>query len=134
MVAYAEDAVDYARDAFGFELDFTPGSIEYVELMADQLYVPRPMRLLRILRIGPSGEDKARMCKMLGGYVGEVYRRVKGGDWAINPELGVLGVQKGDSWVFPPTKVHKRLTNGAEDNLLSYFHVVSAPSFPDGLA
>ena len=50
--------------------------------------------------------------------------RTKGGDWGINHEFQALGVSQGENWIFPPAKVHKRLTNGAEDNLWSYFNVL----------
>lgn len=126
MFAYAEDTVDFARANFGIELDFTVDSLEHVEYMAAQLYQTKPKNLLsKIFRKGPTEEEIQQMCKMLGGYVGEIYRKVNGGDWAINQEFQAIGVQCGESWVFPPAKVHKRLTNGSEDNLMSYFRVVS---------
>lgn len=135
MSAYAEDAVDFARANFGIELDFSPASVEQVETIADQLYQSRPKGFLsKVFRKGPSEEEIQQICKMLGGYVGEIYRRVKGGDWALNQEFQAIGVVAGESWVFPPAKVHKRLTNGSEDNLLSYFRVVSEQSFPHNLA
>lgn len=135
MSAYAEDAVDFARANFGIELDFSTASVEHVESIADRLYQSRPKGFLsKIFRKGPSDEEIQQLCKMLGGYVGEIYRRVKGGDWAINQEFQAIGVLVGESWVFPPAKVHKRLMNGPEDNLLSYFRVISEQSFPHDLA
>jgi hypothetical protein len=126
MFAYAEDAVDFAHTNFGIELDFTRSSLEHVEHIAGQLYQTRPKGILsKVFHKGPSEEEIQQVCKMLGGYIGEIYRKVKGGDWAINQEFQAIGILFGESWVFPPSKVNKRLTNGSEDNLVSYFQVIS---------
>lgn len=125
MAAYAEDAVDFARTKFGISLDYAAASIEQVEFIAEQLAQARPKGFIgKLLRKAPSDEEVQTVCKMLGGYIGEVYRRAKGGDWGINQEFQALGVSQGENWVFPPAKVHKRLINGAEDNLWSYFSVL----------
>ncbi len=125
MAAYAEDAADFAKGKFGVDLDFSCESVEKVEEIASQLYQARPRGfLIKLFRSGPSDEEIEQVCKMLGGYIGEVYRRIKGGDWAVHPDFNALGVQRGEAWIFPPAKVHKRLSNGAEDNLWSYFRVV----------
>ena len=125
MSAYSEDAVDFAKQNFDVALDFSDVSIEQVEAIADRLYQTIPHGFMaKLFRKGPSEEELEQICKMLGGYIGEVFRRAKGGDWAINPEFNVLGVQRDKAWIFPPSKVHKRLSNGAEDNLWSYFRVL----------
>lgn len=118
MMAYAEDAVDFAFSKFGVSLDYANDSIRDVESIAEKLFQTRPKGFLgKLLRRGPSDDEVQMVCKMLGGYIGEIYRRSKGGDWAINDELQALGINHGESWVFPPSKVYKRLTNGTEDNL-----------------
>jgi len=126
MTAYAEDAVDFASRTFGVFLDYTPESIQQVEAMAERLRDPRPGGFIgKLLRKALTDEEVQVVCKMLGGYIGEVYRRSKGGEWAINEEYRAIGVLLGKTWIFPPAKVHKRLANGAEDNLWSYFQVIS---------
>lgn len=126
MTAYAEDAVDFASRNFGVSLDYTPESIQQVEAMAERLRNAWPKGFIeKIFSKGPTDDDVQVVCKMLGGYIGEVYRRSKGGEWAINEEYRAIGVILGKTWMFPPAKVHKRLTNGAEDNLWSYFKVMS---------
>ncbi|NQD36092.1 hypothetical protein HPT27_03585 [Permianibacter sp. IMCC34836] len=125
MVAYAEDAVDFARNNFGVSLDYTAESVEKIEVMANRLFQAKPKGFLgKFIRKGPSEEEIQTVCKMLGGYIGEVYRRTKGGEWAINQEYQTIGLTSGEAWIFPPAKVHKRLTNGTEDNLQSYFRVI----------
>jgi hypothetical protein len=125
MSAYAEDALDFARNNFGVSLDYTNESVRQVEAMAEALVEARPKNFIsKLFRKGPSDEEVQTVCKMLGGYIGEVYRRSKGGDWGINEQFQALGVFQGENWIFPPSKVHKRLTNGPEDNLWSYFSVL----------
>ena len=98
MSAYSEDAVDFARQNFGVALDFSYASIEQVEAIADRLYRTIPHSFMaKLFRKVPSEADLDQICKMLGGYIGEVFRRAKGGDWAINPEFNVIGVQPGYS-------------------------------------
>ena len=100
-------------------------SISKLEIIAEQLHkTMKPTFISKIFRKGPSNEDVDIVCKMLGGYFGEVYLKSMPGVWEINEEFGVLGIKHQDSWIFPPSKVHKRLINGAEDNLESYFKVV----------
>ncbi len=133
MSAYAEDAVDFAHNNFGITLDYTNESVRHVETMAEKLVQARPKNFVtRLFRKSPSEEELQSVYKMLGGYIGEVYRRAKGGEWAINKEFQALGVKQGESWIFPPAKVHKRLTNGAEDNLWSYFSVLLAEPWEPG--
>ena len=125
MSAYSEDAVDFAKQNFGVDLDFASSSIEQVEQIVEKLYQSRPRGFIaKLTRKGPSEEEIETLCKMLGGYIGQVFRQIKGGDWAIHPDFNAIGVQRGDAWIFPPSKVLKRLNNGSEDNLWSYFRVV----------
>ena len=93
--------------------------------MAEMLIQARPKGIVaKLFRRAPSEAEVQKVCKMLGGYIGEVFRRARGGEWALDQEYQALGLHRGDRWVFPPAKVHKRLTNGAEDNLWSYFNVL----------
>jgi len=125
MSAYAEDAVDFARQRFGISLDYSHASVEQVESIAAKLFQSQPKGFVgKLFHKGPSEEEIQTICKMLGGYIGEVLRRTKGAEWAINQEFSAIGLQNGETWLFPPAKIHKRLANGAEDNLWSYFRVV----------
>jgi len=64
-----------------------------------------------------------------GGYLGEVVRRTAGGEWQYDTELlpGTkticLVLAKGRA--FPPAKVFKRLNNGAEENVWTYFQTLT---------
>ena len=125
MVAYAADAVDFARSNFDVHLDYSDESVQQVESIAGKLHAANPKGFLsKIFRKGPTDENIEIICKMLGGYIGEIYRRSKGGEWAINEEFHAIGLLVDETWIFPPAKVYKRLTNGAEDDLWFYFRVM----------
>mgnify|MGYP001769586736 CR=1 FL=1 len=129
MVAYAEDAVDFARNNFNLSLDYSDSSIELVESIASQLYDTIPRGIIsRLLRSGPSADEIDQVCKMLGGYIGETIRRRCGGQWGFNetvlPSGLVVELTIGEVRIFPPAKVSKRLQNGSEDNLYTYYRVI----------
>ena len=125
MSAFAKDAVDFARQRYGISLDYSPASVEQVEAIADKLFQSIPKGFVgKLFQKGPSDEEIKTASKMLGSYIGEVLRGSMGGDWAINQELSAIGIQTGETWVFPPSKVHKRLTEGPGDNLWFYFRAL----------
>ena len=97
MIAYAEDAVDFARNNFGVTLDYSVSSVKHVEEMANKLYESTPRGIFRFFKKAPKPTKVDSVCKMLGGYVGEVYRREKGGQWDINEVHNAIGVRLGES-------------------------------------
>jgi hypothetical protein len=126
MEAFSLDAVDYALTQYGLTLDFTQESLTHVEAIATALHKEMPKGFLgKLLKRGPSEQDLDLMSKMLGGYVGEVIRRQRGGDWAISEQFNTLGLKfSDDEWVFPLAKAYKRLTNGSEDDLAFFYKVI----------
>jgi hypothetical protein len=130
MTAYAQDAVDHAQ-ANGVSLDYSIDSVKEVEELLATLHAAIPRGLLgRMFKRGPSEDDIAAMSKMYGGYLGEVVRRARGGEWvlddSISPGEAVISLRDGDKRIFPPSKVQKRLVNGAEDNVWHYVQVFGA--------
>lgn len=128
MAAYAEDAVELARNQFGIDLDYSEASVQRVEEILDSLYRQRPSGpLVRLFRRGPSEEALRQHCYGWGGYIGEVMRRHWSGEWrdrsAIAPGA-IITMRVGDADVYPAEKVRKRLTNGMEDDVWSYFQVL----------
>jgi len=125
MAAYAANAVNFAHSNFGISLDFSVESIEQVESMANRLFHTRPKGFIaKLFRKQPSDNDVQNVCKMLGAYIGEVYRQNKGGEWEINHDQQAIGLLVGDTWIFPLAKVLKRITNGKKDNLSEYFATI----------
>ena len=131
MEAYALDAIDHARRAFERKLDFSAESVEQVEAILTEMYdLKKPKGFLsRLLRATPSEEVLWTFSKMYGAYVGEVLRRLGGGEWYLDEEVvpgqRTIGLRKNDHRVWPPSKVGKRLFNGPEDNVWHYFQIVA---------
>lgn len=133
MKAYAEDAVDHANQKFGIKLDYSAESIRQVEEILDRLHRAIPRGLLRIVRRRPSDEILDTMCKMYGGYIGEVFRRSFGGTWELPTDTMGAGTvitfnTTDGSRFFPPSKVWKRLNDGEGDSVWFYFQVLSRDS------
>ena len=125
--AYSQDLVEFAHAEYRMNLDGSEGSIELVEQLADKIHRSRPKsRLEALWKSDISDEEFDTLCKMLGGYVGEVFRKHQGGHWAINDEWDTYGIRSDDdSWVFPVAKAAKRLTNGQDDSLFAFYKVLS---------
>lgn len=125
MAAYAANAVNFAQSSFGISLDYSVESIEQVESLANRLFHTRPKGFIaKLFRKLPSDTDVQNVCKMLGAYIGEVYRQNKGGEWQINQDHQAIGLLYGDTWIFPLAKVLKRITNGKKDDLNAYFTAI----------
>jgi hypothetical protein len=129
MQSYAEDAVRMARQ-FHVELDYTEQSLEQVERLLGQLHDE--------LQSGNAVESAAapqldqqrvdEMSRVWGGYLGEVVRRRFGGEWTIEKypagDFLIVTLNVNGAKVFPAMKIHKRLTHGAAENLLSFYQNV----------
>jgi hypothetical protein len=130
MVAYAEDAVGYAQQKFSVTLDYSEKSIEQVELILGTLHDSIPKTFFRkLVRKYPNKQEVDQLCKMLGGYVGEVMRRHWGGEWKMEskafPGQQVITLHVNDGGdVWPHFKAGKRIINGPEDNVLHYFQIL----------
>ncbi len=113
MTAHAAEAVEHAKERFGFDLDYSPESIVQVERALAEV-----------------ANDIEWLCRMYGGYIGEVLRRQQGGEWSLDDDLPdgerVVGLTlTNGTRLFPPSKVAKRLHRGEGDSIAFYFKVVS---------
>lgn len=129
MAGLAEDAVGHALADSGLVLDYSPASVEHVEAVLAKLYGAIPRSLFaRIFRKQPSAAVFLAVCRMYGAYLGEVLRRVGGGEWVVDrdvsPGLEIVCLELGDARVWPVSKVQKRLVDGPEDNVWHYYQVV----------
>jgi hypothetical protein len=113
--AYAEQAVAAARE-YEARLDYSERSLRDVE------------SILARLAKSPVTGDLTEICKMWGSYLGEVVRRRFGGDWSIETypgkQFATLTLNVGGNKLFPSMKVHRRLTQGSEDNIWSFYEMV----------
>lgn len=118
--AYAQDAVDFARSTFGAQLDWTDRSIEQVERVVGRLHD-------EAARAKPSEEQIFQFAKMIGSYVGEVYRRNHDGAWGIvtleGQEFPGMRAAKGTEF-WPWGRIQNRIVNGPEDNVWHYYQVL----------
>jgi hypothetical protein len=128
MAAYAEDAVEIARNQFGIDLDYSEASVQRIEGILETLYRQRPSGVIaRLFRRGPSEEILHQHCNGWGGYIGEVMRRHWNGEWRDHSEIApgfIVTLRVGEADIYPPAKVRKRLTNGSEDDVWFYYQVL----------
>lgn len=122
MVAgLADDAVKLGRE-FKLQLDFSEHTLEQVEEVLAQLAEELP-------KTKPSSDDVDQMCKLWGVYFGEVVRRKFGGEWAIETypgaQFATLTLNVRGAKLFPTMKVFRRLTQGAGENVWSFYQSVS---------
>lgn len=120
--AYAEQAV-IAASKFSAQLDYSETSLMAVETILARLSADLPAGL-------PQSEDVTEACKMWGSYLGEVVRRRFGGEWSIETypgkQFATLTLNVGGNKLFPSMKVHRRLTQGQDDNVWSFYRMVKS--------
>ncbi len=115
----AECAVEAAK-AWGMELDYSSGSIESVEALAQKIYLANSMFSLPEDFLGG-------VANLYGAYLGEVLLRcgLKDLDFAwVKNEEGEIGIGDDDMWAAPVNKVYKRITQGPYHDLTDFFEVV----------
>ena len=125
MQAYAEQAVAAAR-ALDIRLDYSEDSLQQVETILARLEEPLPGGAPGAAASAvPSGAETEDLCKVWGGYLGEVVRRRWGGEWVLEnyPGGNVLTVALSvpGGMVFPSMKIYRRLSQGAAENVWSFY-------------
>jgi hypothetical protein len=127
MAAFSQDAVSHAA-TLGKDLDYTEASLAEVEEILGVLERDSPKGMRRLFKKAPSQEEIETVCKMYGGYIGEVMRFEWGdGDWLIpedGPFAGALVLNYGGSMTSPPAKVFTRLADGPGDDVYYYYQVL----------
>ena len=116
MEGYARAAADLARSGFARKLDFTSDSIDTLDEV--------------LVLVSESPElDVDFEVRLWGAYLGEVLRRRYAGTWEMTPYPGgavaVPAVDVRGSRLFPLIKVYRRLTMGEEEDLRSFFTMVT---------
>ena len=121
--AYALDAIDFARDNFKLDLDWSDSSVKHIESMLEQFHAG-------FSTAKPTHEQIFQFAKLFGSYVGEVFRRNHGAEWGMVtlggekfPGLRANGTQ---ATFWPWGRVQNRIVNGAEDNVWHYYQVLVA--------
>jgi hypothetical protein len=121
--AYSLDMVDFAEQRFGMGLDWSDESIRQVEQIAVALHE-------NYKKSRPTAEQLAHFYKMLGSYIGEVFRKNHQAEWGWITLEGKRfpGMQhKASSLFWPWGKAQNRIINGPEDNLWRYYQYLREP-------
>jgi hypothetical protein len=117
MATMADGAIPLAAQ-LGFTLDYSEDSVKALEQYVMELY-----EFLLTPESTWTEEMKWSAALTLGAYLGEVIRRIHGGEWQAgtidNPQLII-----GQVYTTPPEKVMKHLTNGIEDHLGHYYRTI----------
>jgi len=121
--AYAEDAIDVARDHFWLTLDWSDESVQHVETILAGLHSV-------IHEAKPSEDRVGDFAKAFGSYVGEVFRKNHGAVWGYvtlgdETSPGLRADRTGGEF-WPWGKAYNRLKNGPEDNIWFYYCVLRA--------
>jgi hypothetical protein len=117
MEGYAQAAVEVAKSEFSQALDFSSDSIngldEILVLLSESLEI-----------------DLDFESRLWGSYLGEVLRQRYAGSWEMTQypggEHAVPAVDVRGSRVFPLMKVYRRMTVGDEEDLRSFYTMVTA--------
>src|SRR5215470_36272 len=114
--AYSLDMIDYAKQ-IGVELDWSDESIQNVEDIAEALHAA-------YRKDHPTPEQIEPLYKMIGSYIGEVFRRNHGAEWGWVTLQGSRfpGMEgKADNLFWPWGRARNRIIKGSEDNLWHYY-------------
>ncbi len=116
MEGYARAAASCSDREFKQKLDFSAESIDVLDEI--------------LVLVGESPEmDVEFEVRLWGSYLGEVLRRRYAGSWEMTQYPGgvvaVPAVEVRGSRLFPLMKVFRRLTMGEEDDLRTFFAMVT---------
>lgn len=113
----AAELVRFARAELGIRLDWSDASVVQIERLAVAL--GKDLR-----REGSRLSEVDKLVRLLGSYVGEVYRRNHGGRWG-EAELGgqrrvALQPDRGQGLVWPIERIRLCLRRGGGSGLAAY--------------
>jgi hypothetical protein len=116
MEGYAQAAVELAHQEFERELDYSSDSVDALD------------DILVVVSESPE-KDIDFEVRLWGSYLGEVLRRRYAGGWEMTQYPGgtvaVPAVDVRGSRLFPLMKVYRRLTAGEEEDLRSFYTMVT---------
>jgi hypothetical protein len=116
MEGYAQAAAEIAKNDYRQTLDFSADSVSALDEI--------------LVLLGESIEvDLDFESRLWGSYLGEVLRRRYAGGWEMTQypggETAVPAVDVRGSRLFPIMKVYRRLTIGEEEDLRSFYNMVT---------
>ena len=116
MEGYAQAAVETAKSEYRLTLDYSGDSVnvldEIVVLVSETVDI-----------------DLDFESRLWGSYLGEVIRSRYAGMWEMTQypggQVAVPAVEIRGSRLFPLMKVYRRLTNGEEEDLRTFYNMVT---------
>lgn len=118
MKLRVSQAVDSAASEFGIKLDYSPNSVESVELILAKLHNQHNHTPI-------ADAELTTEALKWGGYVGEVIKTQLRCDWALDSAISGVGslpiVYEDKSESFPVRWCYKQIVNGDEDNVWHKF-------------
>jgi hypothetical protein len=116
MEGYARAAAELAKSEFQQKLDFSSDSIDALDEI--------------LVRVGESPELELDFeVRLWGSYLGEILRRRYAGNWEMTQYPGgvmaVPAIEVRGSRLFPLMKVYRRLTVGEEEDLRTFYAMVT---------
>lgn len=116
MEGYARAAVEVAASEYQRKLDYSPDSVSALD------------EILVLLSESPD-IDLDFESRLWGSYLGELLRGRYAGTWEMTQypggNIAVPAVEVRGSRLFPLMKVYRRLTVGEEDDLPSFYTLVT---------
>lgn len=116
MESYARAAIERARIDYKLKLDFTAASVEMLDDAVTRAADAPELNLDFEVRLW-------------GSYLGELLRRRYEGVWEMTQYPGGLAavpaVEVRGSKLFPLMKIFRRLTDGNEDDLSTFYQMVT---------
>lgn len=116
MEGYAKGAVETARTQYRHTLDFSDASIDTLD------------EILVLVSESPD-HDVDYEVRLWGSYLGEIIRQRYAGGWEMTQYPGgtvaVPAVDVRGSRLFPLMKVYRRLTMGEEEDLRSFYAMIT---------
>lgn len=110
---HADEFCTLARDTYGLELDFSPGTLGQLDDLIDSQFGPG------------SADQNANLIVAMGCYLGEVVIRSHGGAWRADEEFfhspAVVVEGKLQTRTFPLSRVWRRFEYGIEHSLVAYY-------------
>lgn len=123
---YRDGALKHAETC-GVHLDDSPASMASVEEILAFMYNLTKQGVAK-----PSDAQITEFANGYGAYIGEVVRRLYGGEWQIfkedpsSPFYDATALKTGGIFIFPPIRVYWRLTQGEETNIVKYYETIEA--------
>jgi hypothetical protein len=129
-------AIQYGK-AFSKNLDFSENSLKEVESILDYYNKDlkgNPMKnwMRKMKKEEPTDKQIWSMATIWGAYLGEVICRNNPGKcrWVYESSIGTEAILHlkvdNNNRAYPLDKVYKRLKNGPEDNIVSFYDVFKA--------